>query len=117
MARGQRVATCAISEAAWQEQVTQLAGLLGWQFLHVRRTIGRHGQWTTATSVTGFPDLLLWHESQVRVVAAELKSERGRLTAAQRAVLRSLELAGLETYVWRPSQLAEVQQILTNRRS
>ncbi len=87
----------------------QLAGLLGWCHLHVRRSIGRGSRWTTTTNVIGWPDLLLWHERQRRVVAAELKTDTGRPSAEQLAVLASLEAAGIETHVWRPSQFDEIQ--------
>jgi hypothetical protein len=38
-----------------------------------------------------------------RVVAAELKSQRGSVKEEQWAVMRSLAAAGVETYLWRPA--------------
>lgn len=104
-----------MSEAEWQQQVVELAGLLNWRHLHVRRTIGKGHRWTTATNLKGFPDLLLWHEVQQRIIGAELKTAVGRVTAEQVEVLRSLEAAGVETYVWRPKDLTLVQEILSGR--
>jgi VRR-NUC domain len=101
-----------VTEAVWQQQVIELAHLLGWVHMHVRRTIGKGNKWTTATSVKGFPDLLLWHEGQQRVMAVELKTETGKLTVEQTEVLRSLGAAGMETYVWRPSDLEAAQAVL-----
>lgn len=43
------------TEAEFQEQLVQLAHLFGWAHLHVRRTIGRHREWTTSTNVKGWP--------------------------------------------------------------
>lgn len=102
-----------MTEIEWQGQVVDLAGMLGWRHMHVRRTIGRGGRWTTSTSLKGFPDLLLWHEGMQRVVAAELKRERGVLSREQVDVLKSLRAAGMEAYVWKPSDLPEVQKLLS----
>jgi hypothetical protein len=102
-----------MSEADWQRQVVELAGILGWQHLHVRRTIGRGKKWVTATNLKGFPDLLLWHETMRRIVAAELKTNKGRVQPEQLDVLRSLQAAGMETFVWRPDDLDDVKHILS----
>lgn len=95
----------AISEASWQQQVIDLAHAYRWQHLHVRRSVGKGRRWVTATNVAGWPDLLLWHEGQHRVIAAELKSQHGQPTGEQLAVLASLARAGIEAHVWRPSDL------------
>lgn len=101
------------TEAEHQAQVIELAHLLGWHHLHVRRSIGKGRTWVTATNVVGWPDLLLWHEQQRRVIAAELKSEKGTVTDEQRQVLDSLAAAGLETHVWRPSDMDDIARVLT----
>lgn len=106
----------AITEAEWQDQVITLAHLLGWRHLHVRRSIGKGQRWTTATNIKGFPDLLLWHERQQRIIAAELKTDKGRTTLEQDEVLASLKAAGVPAYVWRPRDLDEVQRILSGAR-
>jgi hypothetical protein len=103
----------AATEAEFQEQVAQLAGIAGWQHLHVRRTIGRGRKWTTSTNLAGWPDLLLWKPG--RVVAAELKSDKGKTTPEQDAVLASLAAAGVETFVWRPSDWDEIAAVLGRR--
>lgn len=105
-----------ITEATFQAQVIELAHLLGWRTNHVRRSIGRGNRWTTATSVVGFPDLLCWHEKQHRVLAVELKSATGKPTAEQTAVLASLAAAGIETYLWRPSDWPTIERTLSPRR-
>jgi hypothetical protein len=102
-----------MSEAEWQGQVIELAHLLGWKHNHTRRSIGKGHKWVTATSVIGWPDLTLWHEAQHRILFVELKTEKGKLTAEQVAVLKSLAAAGAEVYVWRPSDLADVQERLS----
>lgn len=102
------------SEAAFQEQVTDLARMTGWRCMHVRRSIGKGHRWTTATSVAGWPDLILWRPG--RIIAAELKSQAGQVTSDQARVLASLEEAGMETHVWRPADLDEVAATLGRRR-
>lgn len=109
--------TAPLLEVDFQATVVEAAGALGWQHLHVRRTIGRGKRWVTATNLVGWPDLLLWHERQGRVVAIELKSEAGRATTEQLEVLRSLEAAGVETHVFRPSQWEELCSVLRARPS
>ena len=104
----------AISEAALQQQVTDLAAALGWRWLHVRRSIGRRDgkqAWQTTTNVKGFPDLFLWHPRH-GFAALELKSQRGRATPDQLAVLDQLAAAGATTLVARPSDLDAVRRIL-----
>jgi hypothetical protein len=56
-------------------------------------------------SEPGFPDLTMVHSG---VVFAELKTDKGRLTADQEAWLERLRSAGAEVYVWRPRDLDEV---------
>lgn len=106
--------TPALREREWQRQVLELAQILGWRTMHVRPAMGskKHG-WVTPTSLSGWPDLTLWHPKQKRVVFVELKTDRGRLTDGQREVLGSLLGAGQEVYVWRPSELDEVQACLS----
>ena len=101
-----------ITEAEFQTQVTDLASLLGWRWMHVRRSKVRNERWATATSVPGWPDLFLWHPTQQRVAAVELKSQAGNVTKLQRELLDELEAAGLEVYVWRPSDFDALHRVL-----
>jgi len=96
----------AITEAQWQATVVELLGALGYEHLHVRRTIGRVRKWTTSTNLAGWPDLLAWRPG--RIVAIELKSEQGKATAEQERVLASLAAAGVEGRVVRPSEWDEL---------
>lgn len=109
------MSTATITEAEFQLQVTELADILGWRFMHVRRSIGKGARWTTATNVVGWCDLFMWHPEHARVIAVELKSEMGKPTPEQVSVLDSLRAAGLETYVWRPSDFDHLQAVLTAR--
>lgn len=103
------------TEAEFQQQVIDLAHAYGWMCLHVRRTIGKGRKWTTATSVVGWPDLFLWHPKQQRRIGAELKSETGKATVEQLEVLATLAASGVETFLWRPSDLDTINGLLSPR--
>ena len=79
-----------LTEAEHQAQVIELAHMLGWHHLHVRRSIGKGRTWVTATNVIGWPDLVLFRhadDGQQHLIFAELKSESGKLTPEQEQVL------------------------------
>ena len=100
-----------ISEADLQAQITELATMLGWRVMHVRRSIkGQAGGWVTATSVRGWPDLVLWKPG--RILFRELKAAKGRLTVDQVAVLDSLAAAGCDVGVWRPDDWPAIEETL-----
>lgn len=101
------------TEASFQAQVVDLAHLCGWRTMHVRRTVGRRNgrpAWQTATSIDGWPDLCLWRPGWF--LAVELKTDRGRLTAAQAEVLASLRDAGVDVRVWRPADWPDIEATL-----
>jgi len=93
-----------VREADFQEQVVQLAGLLGWAVWHDTDARRNHA---------GFPDLVLVRD---RVVFAELKAQRGRLTGGQEAFLARLADAGAETHVWRPGDWPAIHATLNARK-
>ena len=91
-----------MSEADLSDAVVQLAHLFGWRVLLVRPARTAHG-WKTPFGAdgVGWPDLTLIRGD--RLIFAELKSRRGRLTDDQRVWLDVLSAVG-ETYIWRPEQ-------------
>ena len=92
-----------LSEKAFSQQVVDLARLLGFK---VYRT------WLSVRSPSGFPDLVLVRPP--RLIFAELKSERGRLTEAQEAWLELLrQVPGVEVYVWKPSEWEAIVAVLS----
>ncbi len=105
-----------MTEADWQGQVIDLAHAYQWRHLHVRRTIGKGKKWVTATNVVGWPDLSLWSERQKRIIFVELKSEKGKPSPEQVEVMASLEAAGQEVYLWRPSDLDVAHRVLRGPR-
>jgi hypothetical protein len=98
------------SEAEFQRAVTDLASVLGWRIFHPRRA-QTGGRWSTPVGYdgAGFPDLTLVRD---RLVMAELKSERGQLTADQKVWVGMLADAGVEVHVWRPQDWDEIERTL-----
>lgn len=91
-----------ITEKEWSQTVVEAARLLGWR---VYRT------WSSLHSPAGFPDLTLLKSP--RLIFAELKTEKGKPTAAQLEWLQELgEVSHVETYLWRPSDFDEMSRIL-----
>lgn len=81
-----------MTEAQLQNCVRDCATLFGWKFYH---------PWISVKSAAGYPDCTLVRGD--RLIYAELKGERGKVTAAQRAWLAALGgVPGVEVYVWRP---------------
>ena len=88
-----------VVEGALQRAVLDVAKLRGWLVFHAfdsRKSTG-----------PGFPDLLMAHQTQRRLLAVELKTESGRLTPDQHRWLLTLHSAGAECDVWRPRHLAD----------
>ena len=81
-----------MTERELQNAVLELAGYLDWITYHTH---------DSRRSNPGFPDLCMVRCG--RLVFAELKSERGKLTNDQRSWIVELVRADVETYLWRPS--------------
>ncbi len=96
-----------MKEEALLTLVMQMAKQLGWRRYHVRNSKAGIVQ-----GEIGFPDIVLVRGS--RAVFVELKRENGKTTPEQIAWLEALILAGLEVYVWRPSDwlAGRVERIL-----
>ena len=85
-----------ITERQLQDAVLEAAEVLGYLAYHT---------WLSARSAAGFPDLVLVHPGQGRVLFAELKGERGERTPAQAAWGEALaSCPGVEYHCWRPEQ-------------
>jgi hypothetical protein len=95
-----------VNEAAFQSQITDLAGAYGF-VLQYHTFDSRH-------SAEGFPDLWLVREPPriARLVVAELKVGRNRPTAAQMRWIAALTAAGIEAYIWYPDDFDEIVKIL-----
>lgn len=98
-----------LTEAQLSGLVAELARLGGWTLrYHTLRSKG---------SAHGFPDWVFVHPGKQRILFAELKSEKGKPTDRQRAWLDGLsDVAGLEVYLWKPSDWTEIVTVLTGRK-
>lgn len=112
----------AVTEAAFQRQVTDLATALGWSWAHWRPLQNRRGMWQVPVEGplgAGWPDLTLLRVRDRRLLFVELKRELGTVSADQAAVLAALgelrhplssnlaAMPSLQVAVWRPSMLRD----------
>jgi len=92
-----------LRERDFQQQVIEVAELYGWLAFHIpdsRRATCR-----------GLPDTILLKPH--RLLFAELKTARGKLSAEQKEWLETLKtIPTVETYVWRPSDWDSIVTVL-----
>jgi hypothetical protein len=117
-----RLLHLSVSEQNFQFTVVVLATTLGWNLLY--------HTYRSDKSAPGFFDLVLINERQGRIIFAELKSEAGVLEAEQyewgRAVCEIIDCWSialgrgrrpasfpLEYYLWRPSDMGQIEAVLT----
>jgi hypothetical protein len=81
----------AMKERDLQRSVEALMKVCGWRYYHTYRS---------DRSVKGFPDIIAVRGN--RVVVAELKTTKGRLSSDQKEWLSDFEGAGIEVHIWRP---------------
>lgn len=106
-----------------------LAVIFGWEHVHFRPAMTKHGFRTpgSGSMAKGWPDLTLVRPRDRRLIFAELKSDVAKPTPEQDTVLgilRELETGGepsilatgrgpqIEVYVWRPRDLDDIARIL-----
>jgi len=99
-----------ISEASFLQQVKALAYIHGWAFHHATPSMTSKGKWIT-TGAPGFPDLVMAHPER-GVIMAELKTTKGKTTAAQDGWMRALA-PHVECYLWRPEDLTAIERRLS----
>jgi hypothetical protein len=102
MKSAQREWSAKVSEKVFMSQVCQLARFCGWKQYHT---------WNSFRSTEGFPDLVLVRPP--RLIFAELKSEKGKLTEAQEEWIEALcKVEGVTAFVWHPSDWDDIERIL-----
>lgn len=95
-------APAALTERDFMRQVLDLAAIYGWSAYHPALS-----KW----SERGWPDLAMVRPP--RFILAELKRETGRTSPHQDRWLAMLGACpGVETYLWRPSDLDHIAEIL-----
>ena len=102
MNAGRTLLDQAVTEAELQASVLDMSQLRGWLSYHV---------YDSRRSAAGFPDLVLVRGD--RLVFAELKRERGRVTTEQRHWLDALgEVTRVDARLWRPSDWRAIEEAL-----
>lgn len=89
------------SEKDLQDKIIKLARLLGWRVYHT---------YDSRRSAHGFPDLVLVRRG--RLIFAELKTDKGRITRDQQVWLNDLVATAAEPYVWRPRDWDQIVETL-----
>lgn len=91
-----------MNEKEFQGLVVDIARTLGWLVYHT---------FDSRRSEPGFPDLVMVRGQ--RVVFAELKADRGRLSEPQKEWLSRLTAApGVEAHLWRPGMHSIIIKML-----
>ena len=90
------------TEKQFQANVVKAARTLGWLCYHTH---------DSRRSEKGFPDLTMVRRD--RLLFAELKVGKNKLTPDQQDWLGSLLRAGQEAFVWRPEDWAEIVETLS----
>ena len=91
-----------ISEKQFESQVKDLAKIFGWKYYHT---------WRSFHSPAGFPDCVFVRQS--RLIFAELKSRKGKLSPDQEAWLECLKATSkCEVYLWRPDDIEQITEVL-----
>lgn len=108
-----------MTEDEFQNSVINLAHQFGWLVAHFRgvrikrRDDTVYYQTPVQADGVGFPDLVMVRDG--RTIFAELKSEDGRTMPHQWKWLSALaDDDRNEVYIWRPSELQDVADILSN---
>lgn len=105
-------------ERDFQRNVVELARSLGWRHMHISEStkrVRRGAGYVMAPDpdCQGWPDLVLVHVKQKRMIVRELKSKQGKLTDTQRSWLRDLDAVGVDVDVWRPQDWDKIVATLT----
>ena len=91
----------ATSERDFQRSVVELAELYGWMIYHT---------YDSRRSNPGFPDLVMVRDN--RVIFAELKTMKGKVTKHQERWLEALTKTQVEVRLWRPSDINDKEEVL-----
>ena len=92
-----------MTEAQFQRAIIDAGTLHGWQWYHTQFSLG---------SRAGFPDLVGVNPTRGGQLFVKVKSERGRLTDAQRAWIATIRASGARCWVWRPRYWPAIAAIL-----
>lgn len=102
-----------ISEKDFMAKVIAYAKSRGWKVYHTYRSDKSEPGYLDLTMVRGGTTHSAGDKiTDYGVVWAELKTETGKLTKAQKEWIKALEAADQEVHVWRPSDWPEIERVL-----
>lgn len=107
-----KLPTSTLTEAQFQQQITELAELRGWEWFHVRpgRTADSWRTPTSGTMAKGWPDLFLIRGR--RIIFMEVKRAGGMASPEQDRVQAVLHEAA-EAYIVQPHHWDFIESELT----
>ena len=91
-----------MKERELQAMVKNIADLRGWEYYHT---------YDSRRSNPGFPDVVMLRGE--RLIVAELKVQNGKVSDHQQRWLEKFKLTGVEVYLWRPSDIRDIEEILS----
>ena len=94
-----------VTETQLREQIRDLCKIIGWEFYFT---------WSSIHSPRGWPDLNLCKPP--RLIFAELKREGKEPSPEQQKWIDLLsDVPGVEVYIWRPSDIEGIADILRRK--
>jgi len=93
-----------MSEEQFRRKVRQIAKLYGWDMQYHTHNSRR--------SDAGWPDEGIAHTEHKRILFIELKTDKGRVTAAQKMWIDALQGIGMEAAIWRPKDIDLIVEVL-----
>ena len=104
-----------ISEAEFKNVVISIAKRYGWLIHHDLPAQNGRGKWAThIQGDAGFPDLLMVHPISGKILAVELKAEKGKLSPLQKRWLMAFDVSATFNSVWKPSDMEYILYTLSN---
>jgi hypothetical protein len=104
-----------MTENELKDIVISVAKRYGWLIHHDLPAQNNRGRWlTNIQGDAGFPDLLMVHPVSGKILAVELKSERGKLSPLQKRWLMAFDAGGIFNSVWKPSDMEYILYTLSN---
>lgn len=104
------------SEKMFTSKVVNLLRWHGWLVYHPLPAQHRNGSWTTPTQGdSGWPDIAAVHPEH-GFILAELKTITGRVSSKQAQWRDALIKAGVEMYIWRPSDIEAIEALAKGER-
>ena len=104
----ERSLASSITEKAWQATVRRIAEVNGWH--------EASWTWNSRHSAPGWVDLFLLRSPRAVAIECKTDSPRSKVTLEQEATLSQLKACGIEAYVFRPSQVEELDRVLLDTR-